>query len=179
MPLHLAYYGDPVLRKKCEKVTIFDEKLKQLVKDMEESMMVHDGIGLAAPQVHISLAIFITNAPIENGPDKWLPGKTRIFINPKILERSEEEWLRDEGCLSIPNVYGIVSRPLRIKIEACDLNGNLFCEELSGLDARIFMHENDHINGVLFIDRIKGKEREEIEAHLRAIKKIYSNKKHK
>jgi peptide deformylase len=177
MHLPLAYYGDPVLRKKGEKVTTFDEKLKQLVKDMEETMVVHDGLGLAAPQVHVSLAIFITHVPIQTGPNKWIPGKIRHFINPKILEYSKEEWLRGEGCLSIPNVYGTVSRPLRIKIEAYDMDGNLFTEELSGLDARAFMHENDHINGVLFVDRIKGKEKEQIEAELREIKKKYANKK--
>lgn len=176
MHLPLAYYGDPVLRKKCERVTNFDDKLKQLVKDMEETMNVHDGVGLAAPQVHISLALFITNVPIQIEPDKWKPGITRVFINPRILEYSQEEWLRGEGCLSIPNVFGTVSRPLRIKIEAYDLEGKLFTDELSGMDARAFMHENDHINGVLFIDRIKGKEKEEIEAELREIKKKYAKK---
>lgn len=176
MHLPLAYYGDPVLRKKCERVTNFDDKLKQLVKDMEETMNVHDGLGLAAPQVHLSLAIFITHVPIQVGQDKWKPGTTRVFINPKIVEYSQEEWLRGEGCLSIPNVYGTVSRPLRIKIEAYDIDGKLFTEELSGLDARAFMHENDHINGVLFVDRVKGKEKEEIEAELREIKKKYAKK---
>lgn len=179
MPLHLAYYGNPILRKKCEKVTTFDDKLKQLLKDMEETRVIHDGAGLAAPQVHISLAIFITNIPIKTGPNKWLPGKTRVFINPKILERSEEEWLRDEGCLSIPALFAPVSRPLTIKIEAYDLEGKLFTDELTGLEARAFMHENDHLNGVLFIDRIKGKARDDLEPELREIKKKYANKKDK
>lgn len=177
MHLPLAYYGDPALRKKCEPVTTFDEKLKQFVKDMEETMVFHDGIGIAAPQVHVSLAVFITCIPIKTGPDQTKPGKSRLFINPKILEYSEEEWLRGEGCLSIPKLYGNVSRPLRIKIEAFDLDGKLFAEELSGIEARAFMHENDHINGVLFIDRIKGEERKKMEAELREIKKKYAKMK--
>lgn len=177
MHLRLAYYGDPVLRKKCGRVEKFDEKLKQLVKDMEETMVIHDGIGLAAPQVHVSLAVFITSVPIQTGPDDWKPGTTRLFINPKIIKYSEEEWLRGEGCLSIPNVFGTVSRPLHIKVEYADLEGNLFTEDFSGLPARAIMHENDHINGVLFIDRVKGKEREEMEAELREVKKKFSGKK--
>lgn len=179
MRLPVAYYGEPVLRKKCQKVEIFDEKLKQLVADMEETMTVHDGIGLAAPQVHISLALFIINIPEEIDEEKWVPGKTRVFINPKILKYSEEEWLRGEGCLSIPQVFGQVWRPMHITVEATDLDGNRFTEDFSGLAARAIMHENDHINGVLFIDRIRGKERQEIETELREVKKKYFDKKKK
>lgn len=177
MKLPLAYYGDPILRKKCARIEGIDDNLRQLVKDMEETMFANDGAGLAAPQVHLSLAIFITNIPKQVGPDEWLPGTTRVFINPKILEYSEEEWLRGEGCLSIPDVYATVSRPMHIKVEATDLDGNRFVEQFSGLPARAIMHENDHINGVLFIDRVRGRERTEIEAELKAVKKKYFNKK--
>lgn len=177
MHLPLAYYGDPILRKKCDKVEKFDDKLKQLVKDMEETMFLHDGVGLAAPQVHVSLAVFMTNIPIQTGPDEWNPGPTNIYINPKIIEYSDEDWLRGEGCLSIPNVFGTVCRPMHIKIEAVDVEGKRFTEELSGLPARAFMHENDHINGVLFIDRVHKNEREKMEAELREIKKKFSSKK--
>lgn len=179
MQLPLAYYGDPILRKKCRRIEKFDDRLKQLVKDMEETMAVHDGIGLAAPQVNVDLALFITNIPIEKAPDEWEPGITHIFINPKIVEYSEEEWLRGEGCLSIPNVFGTVSRPMHITIEAYDVNGNKFTESFSGLPARAILHENDHINGVLFIDRIKGKERLELETEIRAFKQKYFDKKKK
>lgn len=177
MKLQLAYYGEPILRKKCQRVEQIDDKLKQLVKDMEETMFLHDGAGLAAPQVHLSLAVFITNVPKQVDSDEWIPGITRVFINPKILEYSKEEWLRGEGCLSIPNVFGTVSRPMHIKVEATDLDGNHFVEEFSGLQARAIMHENDHINGVLFIDRVRGKERQELEAELREVKKKFFDKK--
>lgn len=173
MKLPLAYYGNPVLRQKCQQIEKIDDKIKQLVKDMEETMQAHDGIGLAAPQVQVSLAIFITKIPIETNPDEFSPGITRVFINPKIIEHSEEEWLRGEGCLSIPKVFGTVSRPMHIKVEATDLDGKIFTEEFSGLQARAIMHENDHINGVLFIDRVKGKERQELEAALRDVKKKF------
>lgn len=173
MQLPLAYYGNPILRKKCPRVEAIDDTIRQLVQNMEETMFTHDGIGLAAPQVHHSLALFIVNIPKEISPNQWVPGKTLVFINPKILERSEEEWDRGEGCLSIPELYGSVSRPLHIKVEATNLDGQRFVEKFSDLIARAIMHENDHINGVLFIDRVKGQERIEMEPALKAIKKKY------
>lgn len=177
MKLPLAYYGNPILRKKGERVAEITSEIKQLVTDMEETMFAHDGIGLAAPQVHRSLALFIVNVPIETeDEDKWLPGKTRLFINPKILEHSEEEWIRGEGCLSIPGIYCPIIRPLKIKVEAMDLDGKIFVEEFTGLEARAIMHENDHINGVLFIDRVRGKERQQLEPLLKNIKKKFANK---
>ena len=101
-------------------------------------------------------------------------GKTRVFINPKILEYSKEEWHRGEGCLSIPEVYASISRPLHIKVEATDVEGKRFIENFSDLEARTIMHENDHINGVLFIDRVRGRERESLEPLLRRLKKKFS-----
>lgn len=173
MQLPLAYYGNPILRKKCPRVENIDDQIRLLVQNMEETMFTHDGIGLAAPQVHQSLALFLINIPEQVAPNEWKPGKTRVFINPKILEYSEEMWERGEGCLSIPEVYGTVSRPVHIKVEATNLEGQRFIEEFSDLPARAIMHENDHINGVLFIDRIKGKERTEMEPALKAVKKKY------
>jgi peptide deformylase len=173
MQLPLAYYGNPILRKKCPRVEVIDDTIRQLVRDMEETMFTHDGVGLAAPQIHQSLALFIINIPEEIAKDQWKPGKTIVFINPKILEYSEETWDRGEGCLSIPELYGTVTRPIRIKVEATNLDGERFVEEFSDLPARAIMHENDHINGVLYIDRVKGKERTEMEPALKVIKKKY------
>jgi peptide deformylase len=176
MKLPLAYYGDPILRKKCVPIIEINEELKLFIKDMEETLIDHQGYGLAAPQVHRAIALFLINIPIEKGPEEWEIGPSKIFINPKILEHSKEEWLRGEGCLSIPEVYGTVSRPNSIKVEAMNLEGELFIEELSGMEARAFMHENDHINGVLFIDRVRGEEREELDSLLRQVKKRFSKK---
>lgn len=177
MKLPIAYFGEPILRKKGARVEKIDDDLRQLVKDMEETLIAHDGVGLAAPQVHHSIALFLINISKQVGPNEWIPGTTYVFINPKILEYGREETLRGEGCLSIPGVYGDVYRPDWIKVEATDLNGEVFVKEFKGLEARVIMHENDHLNGVLFIDRIRGKERQELEVELRAVKKKYYDKK--
>jgi peptide deformylase len=174
MKLSLAYFGNPILRKKCERVSEITPEIRQLVADMEETMIIHDGIGLAAPQVLHSLAVFIICVPIQISDDEERPGELRVFINPKILEYSDEEWIRGEGCLSIPGIYGSVIRPMRIKVEAMDLDGKTFVQEFSGLEARAIMHENDHINGVLFIDRVRGKERQQMEQPLKDLKKKFS-----
>lgn len=174
MRLPITYYGNPILRKKGARVNGIDDELRQLVSDMIETLHAHDGLGLAAPQVSRSIALFITYVAENTDEDPNAPRELRIFINPKILEYSQEEWLRGEGCLSIPEVYAPVSRPWRIKVEATDLEGNRFVEEFQGLPARAIMHENDHINGVLFIDRVHGKARQEMEPFLRVIKKNFS-----
>jgi peptide deformylase len=174
MKLSVAYYGSPILRKKCQRVEGIDDDIRQLVQDMEETLIAHDGCGLAAPQVKRDLALFLVKDGHLNEKDEWIYEPTRVYINPKILQHSDEEWTRTEACLSIPKIHGHVTRPLTIKIEATGLDGVRFEEVLTGLPARIFLHENDHINGVLYIDRVKGKERLELEPYLRQIKKQYS-----
>ena len=181
MKLPLAYYGDPILRKKGIPVEEINDEIRQLVADMIETMHANNGLGLAAHQVHRAINLFITEAavpnPDPNAEEKWLPGQLRVFINPKILSYTDEEWECGEGCLSIPKVYGDVSRPIRIRVQATDLDGNIFEEEFTALEAHAIMHENDHINGVLFIDRIRGKARKEMDPLLRDIKNKYYLKK--
>lgn len=176
MKLPLAYYGDAILRKKCLPVETITDEIRTLVKDMIETMNAEDGIGLAAPQVHIDLRLFITQAPVENPhptsrEDAWIDGPLKVYINPKILERHETVNMRNEACLSIPGLFGPVERPISIRIEAMNLEGEIFQEEIQGYPARCFLHENDHINGVLFIDRVHGKEREQLDPLLRNLKK--------
>jgi peptide deformylase len=171
MKLKLAFYGNPILRKKAAPIAVITDEIKQLINDMIEAMDEKDGIGIAAPQVCHSIALFITRVPIVKDDDEWEKGTVRVFINPKILEYSKNEDSFSEGCLSIPKVYGDVFRPIKIKVEATGLDGKLFREEFSGLHARIILHENDHINGVLFIDRLDAKERKLLEPKLRDIKK--------
>ena len=173
MKLPLAYYGNPILRKNCQRVEEITDEIRQLVADMIETLEEQNGIGLAAPQVKRDLRLFITKVPqpSKDEPDQWDEGEIKVYINPTLSDPSSESWDRDEGCLSIPKIYVPVARPYCIKVEATDLDGNTFSEVLSGLDARCVMHENDHINGVLMIDRIQGKERKEIEKDLRRIKK--------
>jgi len=175
MKLHFIYYGNPILRKKAKPVENISNEIKQLVDAMIEAMDQKDGIGLAAPQVNHSIALFITRAPIENDEnDDWEKGEVRIFINPKILSYSSDEDYFSEGCLSIPKVYGDVFRPLKIKVEATNLEGKRFTEDFSGMSARVILHENDHLNGVLFIDRLESSTRKKIDSKLREIKKKFN-----
>ena len=177
MKLDLAYLGNPILRKKGAKISKITPEIVQLVADMADTMIANNGIGLAAPQVNKSLALFITQVPIKVSDDpedhEWEQGDLRVFINPKILDHGSDTWLRDEGCLSIPGVYGSVERPITILIQATDLDGNLFEEELSWLPARAFMHENDHINGILFLDRMEKEARRKLDQELAEVKKKY------
>ena len=174
MKLDFIYYGNPILRKKAKPVESISDEIKQLVDVMIAAMDQKDGIGLAAPQVNHSIALFITRAPIENDEnDEWEKGEVRVFINPKILSYSSDEDSFNEGCLSIPKVYGDVFRPIKIKVEATNLEGKRFTEDFSGMSARVILHENDHLNGVLFIDRLDTSERKKIDSKLREIKKKF------
>lgn len=174
MKLSLAYYGDPVLRKKGTHIEEITPEIKKLVEDMIETMLELDGIGLAAPQVFKSLLLFVTRAPIPSEDGKeWIEGPIRVFINPKLSDPSSEGWEASEGCLSIPSLYAPVMRPWKITVEAMDLEGNHFKEELQGWPARVVMHENDHINGILYPDRILGKSRQLLEPKLKDIKKKF------
>lgn len=174
MKLPLAYYGDSVLRKKGAPIESIDESIHQLVSDMAETMEANDGCGLAAPQVHRSLALFITCIPQYVDEDTVLPGELRVFINPRIISYSEELWPCREGCLSIPGLRETVLRPFKATIQATNLQGERFEEEFVEFDAHVIMHENDHVNGVLYIDRLPPRRKKEIEGYLRDIKKKFS-----
>lgn len=135
--------GDDVLRKISKPVVKFDERLKILVEDMIDTMYEADGVGLAAPQVGILKRVIVID--VGDGP--------KAYINPEIIYE-EGEQIDDEGCLSVPNRRGPVKRPYKVKVRAQDINGNEFIEEGEELLARAFCHEIDHLNGVLFIDKI-------------------------
>lgn len=174
MKLPLAYYGDSVLRKKTAPVVAIDEAIHQLVKDMVDTMEENVGCGLAAPQVHQSISLFITCIPRYLDDDTVLPGELRVFINPKILSYSEEVWPCREGCLSIPGLRETVVRPYKVTIEATNLKSERFTEEFVEFDAHVIMHENDHLNGVLYVDRLPPKRKKELEKYLKEIRRKYS-----
>ncbi len=140
----IVQIGDPVLRKKSKVVEKIDEKIIQLLDDMADTMYHADGVGLAAPQVGILKRVVV----IDIG-DGLLE-----LINPEIIETSGEQ-LDDEGCLSVVGEAGAVRRPYRVKVRAFDRNGNLFEIEGEELLARAFCHEIDHLEGVLFVDKIE------------------------
>lgn len=163
MKLPLAYYSDPILRKRTERIDCIDDQLLHFVDDMIETMHACDGIGLAAPQVYKSISLFITCVPYQKPNGKWMPGNNRVFINPEIISQSDEVQTFSEGCLSIPHIYFHVTRPESIIIQATDLEGNRFEESFSGFEATNFMHENDHLNGILIIDYISVEARRSLE----------------
>jgi len=132
--------GDPVLNKVCHPVTQFDQKLWDLLDDMHDTLAQSNGVGLAAPQVGILRRVVL----VINGEDRVIE-----LINPTIVSTSgEQEGL--EGCLSVPGKWGMVKRPMRVRVRAQDRNGNWFEDEDEELTARCFCHELDHLDGHLF-----------------------------
>ncbi len=164
--LPIAYYGDPILRKIGDPILTITDDVRKLVKEMIDTMDAFDGIGLAAPQVHHSIKLFIIRNPVEMGRGKVEFREVKVFINPKVSLPSAETWKESEGCLSIPTIHAEVERPREITVEYSDLNGNLIKEKVSGWEARVIMHENDHINGVLFIDHLDETARKDLEPSL-------------
>ena len=179
MLLDLKYYGDPDLRKKCTPVEEINDEIRQLAQDLVETVLDHDGAGLAAPQVGQFHRIFVIR--YEEGMDsEEMPilCPPRVYINPILSNPSTEIITHGEGCLSIPGIYEEISRPCKIDIEYMDIEGNIHKETATGWRARVLMHENDHLNGVLHIDRIHPRRKKKIEGALREIKKKY-NRPHK
>jgi peptide deformylase len=146
--LKLRIYGDPVLREKSTPVEKFDEDLKETIKRMAELMYKVKGLGLAANQVGIPKRFFIMDIKQKEGTPEL-----EVYINPEILN-AEGYTEYEEGCLSIPGYYAKVERYAKLYIRAYDLEGKPFEKELTGLQAIAFQHEYDHIEGILFVDRI-------------------------
>jgi peptide deformylase len=152
MILPIYAYGEPVLKKKATPVGKDYPALKELIANMYETMYASHGVGLAAPQIGLSIRLFVTDgAPFE---EEEVKDFKQVFINPQILEETGDPWKFNEGCLSIPHVREDVSRNETVLIEYYDEDWNYRKERFSGLGARIIQHEYDHIEGVLFIDRI-------------------------
>lgn len=139
-------FGDEVLRKKCRPVTSFDDRLGALLDDLTETLLASDGVGLAAPQVGILRRVCVVNVRDDRG--------TIELINPEIIEESGNQ-IGNEGCLSAPNEWSEVERPNRVTVKAFDRNGKEFTIKGKELAARAFCHEIDHLDGILFTDRVK------------------------
>ncbi|MGC6531532.1 MAG: peptide deformylase [Flavobacteriales bacterium] len=174
MILPIVAYGDPVLRATCEEIDQNYPELETLIANMFETMYEAQGVGLAAPQIGKSIRLFIVDAtPFAEGEDGD-PGCAdfkRVFINPIIFEESGEEWGMEEGCLSIPGIREEVKRQGDLKIEYYDQNWDLYEESLTGFAARVVQHEYDHIEGVLFTDKISALRRQLIRSKLNDISK--------
>ena len=176
MILPIVGYGDPVLRKMGEEITPEHPNLPEIIANMYETMYNACGVGLAAPQVGLSLRLFVIDTtpfsddeelPVEE--QEQLKGFKRTFINAKMLKEEGEIWSFNEGCLSIPDVREDVYRHEKITIEYCDENFVTKTEVFDGLVARVIQHEYDHIEGILFTDLISSLKKKLIKKKLQNI----------
>lgn len=166
MVLEIRKYGDPVLRQRAETVTVFDEKLARLAADMMATMEAANGVGLAGNQVGVLKQIFVADtASFE------ITGRKLAVVNPEIVFRSSDEVIEEEGCLSIPGVYAEVRRPKKIRLAGQNLKGEKMELDAEEMIARVFCHETDHLNGVLFIDHLSALERDLLKGKLSELKK--------
>lgn len=178
MILPIVAYGDPVLRKKCKEVEEDYPKLKDLVENMWETMYQAYGVGLAAPQVGLPIRLFIIDptafaddTSLEEQEKEELSNLKKVFINPQILQEEGEEWAFNEGCLSIPDVREDVFRKPKITIEYQDEDFNSHKETYEGVAARVIQHEYDHIEGILFTDKLSSLKKRLIKSKLSNISK--------
>lgn len=163
--LKIVQYPDPVLKKTCEPIKEFDDRLQQFIDNLLESMYAEDGMGIAANQVGVSKRIFIMD---ENLRDSKNP---IIFINPELIFQSEEKVEDTEGCLSFRGISVEVMRPRAVTIKALDRHGNEFICEREGYSAKCLQHEYDHLNGISFFDHISAIKRKMAEKKLQKYRK--------
>lgn len=168
--MQLVLYPAPVLRRRAEPLSGFDDDVRSRVREMFELMYREKGVGLAAPQVGWSARLFVMNPAGE--PD---PEEERVFVHPEVVQ-AEGEVLDEEGCLSIPEVRGKVKRNRRVVLRALDLNGVPFEETLEDLEARVVQHELDHLDGILFVSRLSASDRLRAGRQLKKLEKDYKNK---
>ena len=146
--LKVVHYPEPVLLQIGKPVTEFDENLKKLVEDMFETMYAARGVGLAAPQVGVSNRLFVMDCSGGENPERKI-----AIINPEIIHVEGEQY-GDEGCLSFPGLYQKVKREIRTIVRAQDISGDFFEFDGSDLEARCILHETDHCDGIVFLDRM-------------------------
>lgn len=159
-------YPDPVLAKPGATVTVFDAKLKMLVEEMFDSMYAAQGIGLAAPQIGVSQRITVIDCSFKKNPDEKI-----VLINPVIAERDGKQ-VEEEGCLSLPEIREKVSRAEWVKVRAQDASGKTIEVEGTELLARAMQHEIDHLDGILFIDRLSRLKRDLVLRKIRKLQKL-------
>ena len=166
----IRIYGDPILRKNAEEVTVFDDKLRAFVNQMKKDMHESDGVGLAAPQVGRSTRLCVVD-PTAGEEEPY------VLINPEIVYFSKEEEDYNEGCLSVPDITLPIKRPCVISVCAKDEKGKEYTlEKVEGLLARAIQHETDHLNGILFVDRASVVRRQLISGKLKKLAKSHHNK---
>ncbi len=178
MILPIVAYGDPVLRKVGEKITPDYPNLQELIANMKETMYNAQGVGLAAPQIGKAIRLFVIDAsPFAEDEElsirerEQLKNFNKVFINAQIVEEKGDDWAFNEGCLSIPDIREDVYRPEQVTFTYQDENFDTHTETLNGLAARVFQHEYDHIEGVLFTDKLSSLKKRIIKKKLENISK--------
>ncbi len=161
--LRVIKYGNPILRMKARKVDKIDNRIRNLVDDMILTMQIDGGIGLAAPQVAETIALLVVDHSLI-----FEDGEPTAYINPEIIS-SDGESVMEEGCLSIPDIHEEVKRPEIITLRYQNIDGESKEDQLDGLLARVLQHEIDHLNGVLFVDRISALKKQLLKKDLKAI----------
>lgn len=159
----IVIYGDPVLREVSEPVEEINQEVKDLVSDLVDTLNKARGLGLSAVQIGVLKRVFIVDLSVVD-----ITSKMQVFINPEILESSNDAEF-EEGCLSFPGIYQKISRPDRVRVRALDLDGKPFELEASGLAARAILHEYDHLEGKLFIDYLSPLARTMLQGRLRKL----------
>ena len=177
-------YGAEVLRETAAPIPEITDGIRSLAQQMWETMRCFDGIGLAAPQVGKALRLVVLGVPPESiseepssGELALLPRMPLVLVNPEIISYSEDENVRDEGCLSVPEIYAPVRRPSRVVLRSQLLDGTVITEECGGLLGRCIQHELDHLDGKLFVDRVDKEDLAEVAADLRRLER-YGAKHH-
>jgi len=153
MVVTILKYGSSLLRKQSVEITE-EDNLVEIVKNLFDTLKKDGGLGLAAPQIGLGKRIFLMDTSSLNEDDPTIEKIEQAFINPEIIGFSAETIFYEEGCLSIPGIYESVERPVKIRVRYQDTFFNTIEKELDGMQARIFQHEFDHLNGILFIDRL-------------------------
>lgn len=150
--LEIRKFKDPILKKKCQKVEKIDEEIKKHIFAMVQIMQRNNGIGLAAPQVGILKRIIVFHSKINGN---------RLFalVNPEIIKMSREREIEEEGCLSFPGIFIKIKRAKNVVVEGLDINGEKVRISAEGLSARVFQHEIDHLNGIIFLKRLGFREK--------------------
>lgn len=180
--MDIVTYGDPLLKQKSALIAKVDEEILKIAENLVDAMIADDGVGLAAPQVGLSMRLVALSVPIpqdENGAPVFsspgeallLPKMPMVLVNPEIMSYGNVNDRREEGCLSVPNIYADVVRPATVVLRSLVLGGassppQVFTVECGGLLARALQHEIDHLDGVLFVDRLDSSERDKIKLKL-------------
>lgn len=178
MILPIVAYGDPVLKKKATDITPDYPQLDQLIQNMFDTMYNAYGVGLAAPQIGLSIRLFVIDATpfakeknLTPEEQEFLKNLKKVFINAQIIEETGNEWAFNEGCLSIPEVREDVFRQATVKIEYYDEQFQKHTEVFEGLAARVIQHEYDHIEGILFTDKLSSLRKKLLKGRLESISK--------